>query len=84
MDDAFKRVKCLARAFYEGWKWSLSHHYTEKDYEAFVNDVEEPMNEEVTRLRNQGVSMVEIDHIFEEAKAEVGFCLNNSLRKQVI
>ncbi len=84
MDVLRGRLKRLAMAFYAGWKWSLTHQYTEQAYEEFVNKVEEPMNELVTKLRNQGVPEIEIECIFQEAKAEVGFFLCDSLKKQVI
>ena len=84
MDAHIERLNRLARAFYQGWKWSLTHKYTERDYSSFINNVEEPMNELVTKLRNLGVPETEINRIFEDAKADMGFFLCDSLKKQAI
>lgn len=71
MADAFERLRRLAKAFYEGWKWSVDHRYTEADLKAFVNEVEEPLNCEVLKLLNRGFKMVDIEQILESAKQEV-------------
>ncbi len=71
MAEPFERLKRLAKAFYEGWKWSVNHRYTEADVEAFVNEVEEPLNCEAAKLLNQGIKMEEIEQIMESAKQEV-------------
>jgi hypothetical protein len=71
MASPFDRLEMLGRAFYEGWKWSVNNHYTNEDWEAFVNEVAEPMNCEVIKLINQGYSMSRIDKILESARLDV-------------
>ena len=71
MADPFERLRKLAKAFYEGWKWSVHHQYSETDLETFVNEVEEPLNCEAVRLLNQGFKLADIEQILYSAKQEV-------------
>ncbi|MBN2416958.1 hypothetical protein JXO52_14015 [bacterium] len=71
MAGPFDKLNKLAKAFYEGWKWSTQHPITDEDREAFANEVEEPLNCEAARLIGQGYSIDDIDRILLEAKQEV-------------
>ncbi len=71
MEEPFRLLKEISRDFYRGWKWSIEHKSNRKEFEAFVNQVEEPLNLEIGKLINQGYSMNQIETFMTEAQIEV-------------
>ena len=71
MEESFDKLIKIAKDFYLGWKWSTEHQYTKREYESFVNQVEEPLNCEVARLYKNGFTMDEINRVMNRVKEQI-------------
>ena len=66
--DPFKRLRELGVKFYKGWYWSMRGKYSQKDFDDFVELVEEPLNQEVERLLAEGYALDTLDEIIKTGK----------------